>query len=69
MSIIRTIAVLFLITAGLLGKNRLRLEKADLLENKTINGEIVQYCTDSGRHFNDPISQFFYSPPLPCPDF
>ena len=45
MSIIRIIAVLFIITAGLLGKNRLRLEKADLLENKTINGEIVQYLS------------------------
>ena len=45
MSIFRPFCILLILTAGLLGKDRLRLEKADVLESKTIDGKTVQYLS------------------------
>ena len=45
MSIFRPFCILLILTSGLLGKDRLRLEKADVLESKTIDGKTVQYLS------------------------
>ena len=45
MSIFRSFWILLILTTVLLGKNRLRLEKADILESKTIDGKTVQYLS------------------------
>ena len=45
MSIFRPFCILLILTSGLLGKDRLRLEKADVLESKTLDGKTVQYLS------------------------
>ncbi len=45
MSIFRPFCILLILTSGLLGKDRLRLEEADVLESKTIDGKTVQYLS------------------------
>ena len=45
MSIFRPFCILLILTSELLGKDRLRLEKADVLESKTIDGKTVQYLS------------------------
>ena len=45
MKFIRILFFLLIINSSLIGKDRLRLEKADVLESKMVDGKIIQYLS------------------------